>query len=199
MICFKRYVVIIMTSHTLAVQAPIDQGAHSSLTFQENDTDLSIEKVGSKWYLFVYNKFFSTTFHVYLESATSLESARATAYKWLLEEVIQLTHEKNQMLGETILWSDISDSVSLTPTIAPNIVRLYLRESDQKISTWWLEVYTYIRSEKHDSITKVIDKAPSLEVTKDLEAVKEIALKWVSEQIRQLICDYTQLSQQLSV
>lgn len=194
MICFERYVVIIMTSHTLAVQAPIDQGAHSSLTFQENGTDLSIEKVGSKWYLFVYNKFFSTTFHVYLESATSLESARATAYKWLLEEVIQLTHEKNQMLGETILWSDISDSVSLTLTIAPNIVRLYLRESDQKINTWWLlEVYTYIRSKEHNSIAMVIDKTPSL------EAAKKIALKWVSEKINQLICDYTQLSQQLSM
>jgi hypothetical protein len=187
-----------MTSHTLAVQAPIDQGAHSSmqspLTLQENDTDLSIEEVGSKWYLFVYNKFFSTTFHAYLESATSLESARAQACKWLLEEVIQLTHEKNQMLGETILWSDISDSVSLTLTIAPNIVRLYLRGSDQEINTWWwLEVYTYIRSKEHNSIAMVIDKTPSL------EAAKKIALKWVSKKINQLICDYTQLSQQLSV
>jgi hypothetical protein len=190
-----------MTSHTLTGQAPIDQGAHSSmqgsLTFQENDTDLRIEKVDSKWYLFVYNKFFSTTFHAYLESATSLESARAQACKWLLEEVIQLTREHTQMYNKTILWSNISDTVSIT--IPPNIVRLHLRRSIPNIDTWWLEVYTYIRSEKHNSITKVIDKAPSLEVTKDLEAVKEIALKWVSEQIRQLICDYTQLSQQLSV
>lgn len=181
-----------MTSHTLDVQAPIDHGAHSSmqgsLTFQENDTDLRIEKVDSKWYLFVYNKFFSTTFHVYLESATSLESARAKAYEWLLEEVTQLTHENNQMLGKTILWSDISDRKSLT--IAKNIVRLELKFCDLT-NAWWLEVYTYIRSKEHDSIVKVIH-------TPSLEAAQNIALKWASEEINKLICDYTQLSRQLS-
>jgi hypothetical protein len=201
MICFERYAFTTMNSKPSAVQAPIDQGAHSSiqdpLIYKENNTDLSFEKVDSKWYLFVYNEFFSTTFHAYLESATSLESARAKASEWLLKEIIQLTREHAQMCNKTILWSNISDTESLT--IPPNTVRLYLRRSIPNINTWWLEVYTYIQNKKHDSITKIINKTPNLEVTEDLKAVKEIALEWVSEQISQLICDYTQLSQQLSV
>jgi hypothetical protein len=193
-----------MNSKPSAAQDSIDQGVHSSIQgrliykkYNENNTDLSFETVDSKWYFFIYNAFFGTTFHIYLEDATSLEVARAKASEWLLEEIIQLTREHAQMCNKTILWSNISDTVSLT--IPPNIVRLYLRRSIPNIDTWWLEVYAYIGSEKHDSITRLIDKAPSLKGTEDLEAVKEIALKWVSEQISQLICDYTQLSQQLSV
>jgi hypothetical protein len=193
-----------MNSKPSAAQDFIGQGVHSSIQgrliykeYNENNTDLSFETVDSKWYFFIHNAFFGTTFHIYLEDATSLEVARAKASEWLLEEIIQLTCEHAQMCNKTILWSNISDTVSLT--IPPNIVRLYLRRSIQNIDTWWLEVYTYIRSEKHNSITRLIDKAPSLKVTEDLEAVKEIALEWVSEQISQLICDYTQLSQQLSV